>query len=139
MSTVSRSENGSSSFGVKRRWDDDVIFKNQARGVSETPKKEFVNDLLRTVSHHLFRTKKWKGKTDSFFEGMCHRNSTRSSYRSSSSSSICCHRLYAVGNSSFPVVPVFSLSFSSRFRNNSHFCFVPSLHESPKNLVTTSL
>jgi len=53
MSTVSRSENGSSSFGVKRRWDDDVIFKNQARGVSETPKKEFVNDLLRTVSFTL--------------------------------------------------------------------------------------
>ena len=62
MSTVSRSENGSSSFGVKRRWDDDVIFKNQARGVSETPKKEFVNDLLRTVSHYLFRTRELKEK-----------------------------------------------------------------------------
>ncbi|GAA5823428.1 hypothetical protein JCM5353_002144 [Sporobolomyces roseus] len=57
MSTVSRSENGSSSFGVKRRWDDDVIFKNQARGVSETPKKEFVNDLLRTEFHKKFLSK----------------------------------------------------------------------------------
>ncbi|GAA5896260.1 spliceosome-associated CWC15 family protein [Sporobolomyces salmoneus] len=57
MSTVSRSEAGSSSFGVKRRWDDDVIFKNQARGVSETPKKEFVNDLLRTEFHKKFLSK----------------------------------------------------------------------------------
>lgn len=48
-STIS-SSTAATSFGVKRRWDDDVIFKNQARGVSETPKKEFVNDLLRTVS-----------------------------------------------------------------------------------------
>lgn len=32
------------SFGVKRRWDDDVIFKNQAN--DEKPRKEFVNDLL---------------------------------------------------------------------------------------------
>ena len=47
-STIS-SSSAATSFGVKRRWDDDVIFKNQARGVSETPKKEFVNDLLRTV------------------------------------------------------------------------------------------
>lgn len=47
----------SSSFGVKRRWDDDVIFKNQARGTSETPKKEFVNDLLRTEFHRRFMKK----------------------------------------------------------------------------------
>lgn len=45
---------GSSSFGVKRRWDDDVIFKNQARGTSQTPRKEFVNDLLRTEFHKRF-------------------------------------------------------------------------------------
>ncbi|GAA6014877.1 hypothetical protein JCM11491_002146 [Sporobolomyces phaffii] len=57
MSTVSRSETSGSSFGVKRRWDDDVIFKNQARGVSETPKKEFVNDLLRTEFHKKFLSK----------------------------------------------------------------------------------
>lgn len=37
----------SSGFGVKRRWDDDVIFKNQA--ADEKPKKEFVNDLLVRV------------------------------------------------------------------------------------------
>jgi protein CWC15 len=43
-----------SGFSVKRRWDDDVIFKGQARGTSETPKKEFVNDLLRTEFHRRF-------------------------------------------------------------------------------------
>ena len=30
-------------FNVKRRWDDDVIFKNQARGTEHKGKKEFVN------------------------------------------------------------------------------------------------
>lgn len=30
-------------FNVKRRWDDDVVFKNQARGTEQTGNKEFVN------------------------------------------------------------------------------------------------
>ncbi|KAL1929204.1 hypothetical protein VTP01DRAFT_2263 [Rhizomucor pusillus] len=38
-------------FSVKRRWDDDVIFKNQARGADEKPKKRFVNDMLRSDFH----------------------------------------------------------------------------------------
>lgn len=42
------------SFAVKRRWDDDLIFKNQAVGVDDKPKKEFVNDLLRTEFHREF-------------------------------------------------------------------------------------
>lgn len=42
------------SFAIKKRWDDDVIFKNQARDVNEKPKKEFVNDLLRTEFHRRF-------------------------------------------------------------------------------------
>lgn len=42
-------------FNVKRRWDDDVIFKNQARGTDEKGKrKEFVNDLLRSDFHKKF-------------------------------------------------------------------------------------
>ncbi|KAI9712115.1 MAG: complexed with cef1p [Bogoriella megaspora] len=42
-------------FGVKRRWDDDVVFKNQARGTEEKEKrKEFVNDLLRSDFHKRF-------------------------------------------------------------------------------------
>ena len=30
-------------FNVKRRWDDDVVFRNQARGTEQKGKKEFVN------------------------------------------------------------------------------------------------
>jgi protein CWC15 len=41
-------------FNVKRRWDDDVIFKNQARGTDDKRKKEFVNDLLRSDFHKRF-------------------------------------------------------------------------------------
>ena len=35
--------NPKTDFNVKRRWDDDVIFKNQARGTDDKRKKEFVN------------------------------------------------------------------------------------------------
>lgn len=42
--TPGSASTASSGFAVKRRWDDDVIFRNQ--GISEKPKKEFVNDLL---------------------------------------------------------------------------------------------
>ncbi|KAH0603495.1 uncharacterized protein H6S33_007817 [Morchella sextelata] len=49
---------GSGDFQVKRRWDDDVIFKNQARGTSDKNKrKEFVNDLLRSDFHKRFMNK----------------------------------------------------------------------------------
>ncbi|KAF7729353.1 hypothetical protein EC973_004609 [Apophysomyces ossiformis] len=44
-------------FSVKRRWDDDVIFKNQARGLDEKPKKRFVNDMLRSDFHRRFLQK----------------------------------------------------------------------------------
>ena len=30
-------------FNIKRRWDDDVVFKNQARGTEDKGKKEFIN------------------------------------------------------------------------------------------------
>ncbi|KAJ2164512.1 hypothetical protein GGH16_004612, partial [Coemansia sp. RSA 560] len=43
-------------FLVKRRWDDDVVFKNQARGDSK-PKKRFVNDMLRSDFHNKFMRK----------------------------------------------------------------------------------
>ncbi|KAL8646802.1 MAG: hypothetical protein Q9210_005919 [Variospora velana] len=39
---------------VKRRWDDDVVFRNQARGTENKGKKEFVNDLLRSDFHKRF-------------------------------------------------------------------------------------
>lgn len=44
-------------FNVNRRWDDDVVFKNQARGTEQKLKKEFVNDLLRSDFHKKFMSK----------------------------------------------------------------------------------
>ncbi|KAF8339339.1 Pre-mRNA-splicing factor Cwf15/Cwc15 [Amanita rubescens] len=38
-------------FAVKRRWDDDLIFKNQAMNTRDKPSGHFVNDLLRTEFH----------------------------------------------------------------------------------------
>ncbi|KAL2917224.1 complexed with cef1p [Polyrhizophydium stewartii] len=51
------SAGSSASFTVKRRWDDDVIFKNQARGTEETGKKRFINDMLRSDFHRKFMNK----------------------------------------------------------------------------------
>jgi protein CWC15 len=42
--------------GVKRRWDEDVIFKNQARDEVEV-KKRFINDMLRSDFHRKFMNK----------------------------------------------------------------------------------
>jgi protein CWC15 len=44
-------------FTVKRRWDDDVIFKNQSRGVDDKAPKRFVNDTLRSDFHRKFMHK----------------------------------------------------------------------------------
>jgi protein CWC15 len=46
----------SSTFAIKRRWDDDVIFKNQAR-TEEEPRKRFINDMLRSDFHRKFMNK----------------------------------------------------------------------------------
>jgi protein CWC15 len=48
---------GPKDFTVKRRWDDDVIFKNQTRGVDDKPKNRFVNDMLRSDFHRKFLNK----------------------------------------------------------------------------------
>ncbi|XP_012690848.1 protein CWC15 homolog [Clupea harengus] len=46
------------SFQVKRRWDDDVVFKNCAKGVDEARKeKRFINDTLRSEFHKKFMEK----------------------------------------------------------------------------------
>ncbi|KAF9578847.1 hypothetical protein BGW38_005157 [Lunasporangiospora selenospora] len=45
---------GPKDFSVKRRWDEDVVFKNQARGMDEKPKKRFINDTLRSDFHRKF-------------------------------------------------------------------------------------
>lgn len=45
-------------FTIRRRWDDDVVFKNQARDVDDRGKpKEFVNDMLRSDFHKRFMNK----------------------------------------------------------------------------------
>ncbi|KAJ2361568.1 complexed with cef1p [Coemansia sp. RSA 2611] len=44
-------------FSVRRRWDDDVVFRNQARGDDDRPKKRFVNDMLRSDFHRKFMRK----------------------------------------------------------------------------------
>ncbi|RPD70405.1 Cwf15/Cwc15 cell cycle control protein [Lentinus tigrinus ALCF2SS1-7] len=45
-------------FAVKRRWDDDLIFKNQAMSSRDKNKEpHFVNDLLRTEFHKKFMSK----------------------------------------------------------------------------------
>ncbi|KAG7314305.1 hypothetical protein KOW79_021608 [Hemibagrus wyckioides] len=45
-------------FRVKRRWDDDVVFKNCAKGVDESRKeKRFINDTLRSEFHKKFMEK----------------------------------------------------------------------------------
>ncbi|KAF9075500.1 Pre-mRNA-splicing factor Cwf15/Cwc15, partial [Rhodocollybia butyracea] len=44
-------------FAVKRRWDDDLIFKNQAMSARDKPQGQFVNDLLRTEFHKKFMSK----------------------------------------------------------------------------------
>eukprot|EP00884_Botryococcus_braunii_P006143 jgi/Botrbrau1/1552/Bobra.0107s0040.1 len=42
-----------SSFTVKRRWDDDVVFRNQSRGEPK-PQKRFINDTIRNDFHRRF-------------------------------------------------------------------------------------
>ena len=50
--TASRSDG---SAAVKRRWDDDVVFRNQARGEGEGKnKKRFINDTIRNDFHRKF-------------------------------------------------------------------------------------
>jgi len=44
-------------FSVKRRWDDDLIFKNQAANTKDNQGGHFVNDLLRTEFHKKFMAK----------------------------------------------------------------------------------
>ncbi|KAL9259082.1 CWC15 homolog A-like protein [Drosera capensis] len=51
--------NNPTSFSVKRRWDDDVVFKNQTRGESKMPKR-FINDTIRNDFHKKFLQKYMK-------------------------------------------------------------------------------
>ncbi|KAK3008702.1 hypothetical protein RJ639_015251 [Escallonia herrerae] len=51
--------NNPASFNVKRRWDDDVVFKNQARGETKIVKR-FINDTIRSDFHRKFLQKYMK-------------------------------------------------------------------------------
>lgn len=51
--------NNASNFNVKRRWDDDVVFKNQARGETKAAKR-FINDTIRNDFHRKFLHKYMK-------------------------------------------------------------------------------
>jgi protein CWC15 len=51
--------NNPTSFNVKRRWDDDVVFKNQTRGETKAPKR-FINDTIRSDFHRKFLHKYMK-------------------------------------------------------------------------------
>ena len=48
---------GKSDFKVKRRWDDDVVFKNCARSEPDKSKTPFINDTLRSDFHKKFMEK----------------------------------------------------------------------------------
>ncbi|KAG5578834.1 hypothetical protein H5410_049461 [Solanum commersonii] len=51
--------NQPTTFSVKRRWDDDVVFKNQARGEMKAAKR-FINDTIRNDFHRKFLHKYMK-------------------------------------------------------------------------------
>jgi len=42
---------------LKRRWNDDVVFRNQARGEPDQNKKRFINDTVRNDFHKRFMNK----------------------------------------------------------------------------------
>lgn len=44
---------GEVDFGLKRRWDEDVVFKNQTRGEAK-PQRRFINDTVRSDFHRKF-------------------------------------------------------------------------------------
>jgi protein CWC15 len=47
---------GKADYKVKRRWDDDVVFRNQSRS-EPAAKKRFINDVLRSDFHKRFMNK----------------------------------------------------------------------------------
>ncbi len=42
---------------MKRKWNDDVVFRNQAKGESTGMKKRFINDTVRNDFHRRFLDK----------------------------------------------------------------------------------
>jgi len=50
-------ESGKSDMKIKKRWDDDVVFKNCSRAEPENKDAEFINDSLRNEFHKRFMDK----------------------------------------------------------------------------------
>jgi len=48
---------GDNSGKLKRRWNDDVVFRNQAKGERDQSKKRFINDTVRNDFHKRFLNK----------------------------------------------------------------------------------
>lgn len=46
-----------SSGRLKRRWNDDVVFRNQARSEPDQSRKRFINDTVRNDFHKRFMNK----------------------------------------------------------------------------------
>jgi protein CWC15 len=44
---------GGGDFTMKRRWDDDVVFRNQTRGEPKAQKR-YINDTIRNDFHRRF-------------------------------------------------------------------------------------
>jgi protein CWC15 len=49
-------DDGTNTMGKRRRWNDDVVFRNQAKG-EPVPKKRFINDTVRNDFHKRFLNK----------------------------------------------------------------------------------
>ena len=56
LAGASNNNNNSSSGRLKRRWNEDVVFRNQAKGEPEI-KKRFINDTVRNDFHKRFLNK----------------------------------------------------------------------------------
>ncbi|XP_064394213.1 spliceosome-associated protein CWC15 homolog [Halichondria panicea] len=48
---------GGTDFKIKRRWDDDVVFKNCAKAQPKEQEKHFINDTIRSEFHRKFMDK----------------------------------------------------------------------------------
>jgi len=54
---MAQEKQSSTDFKVKRRWDDDVVFKNCAKGDESRKSRGFINDTLRSEFHKKFMEK----------------------------------------------------------------------------------
>ena len=51
------SDQGKSDMKIKKRWDDDVVFKNCSRAEPDNKEASFINDSLRNEFHRKFMDK----------------------------------------------------------------------------------